>query len=55
MDTAVAQGRQNPDRKKGARPAKRVRRSHTLSVRVTDTERLLIEGKAREAGMPLWT
>jgi hypothetical protein len=38
-------------RKKGGRPVKRVKKSCTLAVRVTETERLLVTGKAREAGM----
>src|SRR5688572_5741225 len=51
METAVAQRQQSHERKKGGRPAKRVKRSLTLVVRVTETERLLVEGKAQEAGM----
>ena len=36
---------------KGGRPVKAIKRSGSLVVRLTPTERLLIEGKAREAGM----
>jgi hypothetical protein len=53
MEKETAQRQQSHERKKGGRPAKRVKRSHTLVVRVTDTERLLIAGKAREAGLSL--
>lgn len=53
MHTVAAQQRQSHEGKKGGRPTKRVKRSHILVVRVTDTERLLIEGKAREAGLSL--
>ncbi|WP_299760930.1 plasmid mobilization relaxosome protein MobC [uncultured Pontibacter sp.] len=51
MEKETAQLQQSHERKKGGRPNKRVKRSHTLVVRVTDTERLLITGKAREAGL----
>ncbi|TPE43325.1 plasmid mobilization protein [Pontibacter mangrovi] len=50
METAKAQHQENT-RKKGGRPAKRIKRSHVLVVRLTETERLLVEGKAREAGL----
>lgn len=53
MEKETAQQLQSHERKKGGRPAKRVKRSHTLVVRVTDTERLLITGKAIEAGLSL--
>ncbi|TXK45372.1 MobC family plasmid mobilization relaxosome protein [Pontibacter qinzhouensis] len=43
--------RQEPQRKKGGRPAKSIKRSCTLVVRLTETERLLVRGKAREAGL----
>ncbi|MXV16538.1 MobC family plasmid mobilization relaxosome protein [Hufsiella ginkgonis] len=38
-------------RNKGGRPPKRIRRSNDMRVRLTDIERILIEGKAKEAGM----
>lgn len=40
-------------RHKGGRPPKKVRRSNDIRVRLTDTERFLIEEKAKEAGMRL--
>jgi hypothetical protein len=49
METNAAE-RQGPQRKKGGRPTKRVKRSCTVVVRMTETERLLVTGKAREAG-----
>ncbi|MDX5482653.1 MAG: plasmid mobilization relaxosome protein MobC, partial [Hymenobacteraceae bacterium] len=52
METAKTQD-PHRIRKQGGRPLKRVKRSHILVVRVTDTERLLITGKAREAGISL--
>jgi hypothetical protein len=36
---------------KGGRPTKRVKRSNHLMVRLTDTERFVIEGKAKSAGV----
>lgn len=42
---------QGSQRKKGGRPAKRVKRSCIVVVRMTETERLLVKGKAREAGL----
>jgi hypothetical protein len=42
---------QSPGKKQGGRPVKLVKKSNTLVVRLTDTERSLIAGKAREAGM----
>jgi len=36
---------------KGGRPPKKVKRESQLMVRLTETERFLIETKAREAGM----
>ena len=45
--------RQNEGKKKGGRPAKKVKRNCILVVRVTETERLLVAGKAREAGLSL--
>ncbi|MBX0335355.1 plasmid mobilization relaxosome protein MobC [Pontibacter sp. HSC-14F20] len=50
MEKETAQRQQTHERKKGGRPIKRVKRSHTLVVRVT-TEWLLITGKAREPGL----
>ena len=50
METNTA-GRLEPQRKKGGRPAKKVKRNCTVVVRVTETERLLVWGKAREAGL----
>ncbi|WP_125185169.1 MobC family plasmid mobilization relaxosome protein [Botryobacter ruber] len=50
METRT-EDQQSPQRKKGGRPVQRVKKSHTLVVRLTETERLLIKGKAREAGM----
>ncbi|ARS37573.1 plasmid mobilization protein [Pontibacter actiniarum] len=44
---------QRSERKQGGRPAKKVKRNFTLVVRVTETERLLVAGKAREAGLSL--
>ncbi|WP_437179368.1 plasmid mobilization protein [Pontibacter liquoris] len=46
-----ADEQQGPQRKKGGRPTKKTKRSYTLVVRVTETERILVMGKAREAGM----
>lgn len=43
----------NPKKKKGGRPLKPVKKNNNLVVRMTETERLLIAGKAREAGMKL--
>ncbi|MFD3000312.1 MobC family plasmid mobilization relaxosome protein [Pontibacter toksunensis] len=45
------EARHMDQQKKGGRPVKRVKKSCTLVVRVTETERLLVTGKAREAGM----
>ncbi|MEJ8802125.1 plasmid mobilization protein [Pontibacter sp. H249] len=52
MEAAHTQ-QQSQEKKKGGRPVKRVKRSYTLVVRVTETERLLVSGKAREAGLSL--
>ena len=38
-------------RSKGGRPQKRIKRSCILMVRLTATEKLLIEGRAKDAGM----
>ncbi|MEO6851659.1 MAG: plasmid mobilization relaxosome protein MobC [Mucilaginibacter sp.] len=38
-------------RNKGGRPEKAIKRNTSFVVRLTPTERLLIEGKAKEAGM----
>jgi hypothetical protein len=45
--------RQSTAKKKGGRPVKLVKKSNNLVVRMTETERILIAGKAREAGMKL--
>jgi len=42
---------QKPYNPKGGRPPKKVKRESQLMVRLTETERFLIETKAREAGM----
>lgn len=42
---------QSPGRKQGGRPVKPIKKSNILVVRLTDTERILIAGKAKEAGM----
>ena len=52
METVKAQ-HQRPERNKGGRPTKRVKRTQVLVVRLTETERLLVAGKAQEAGMNL--
>jgi hypothetical protein len=44
---------QSPGNKQGGRPVKLVKKSNNLVVRMTDTEGILISGKAREAGMKL--
>lgn len=44
---------QSPEKKKGGRPAKRLKRNRTVVIRMTETERLLVTGKAREAGLNL--
>lgn len=36
---------------KGGRPAKKIKRSYILMTRLTATEKLLIEGRAKDAGM----
>lgn len=40
-----------PKRRKGGRPPKKIKRKNILVVRLTDTERFLVESKARQAGM----
>lgn len=40
-----------PYKPKGGRPPKKVKRQSQLMVRLTETERFLIEEKARDAGM----
>ncbi|SFG27700.1 plasmid mobilization protein [Pontibacter chinhatensis] len=52
METVKAQ-HQHLEKNKGGRPTKRVKRTQVLVVRLTETERLLVAGKAREAGMNL--
>lgn len=39
------------NKRKGGRPPKKIRRSNDIRMRLTDTERFLIEEKAKEAGM----
>jgi len=36
---------------KGGRPVKKIKRSYILMIRLTATEKLLIEGRAKDAGM----
>ena len=36
---------------KGGRPAKKIKRSYISMIRLTATEKLLIEGRAKDAGM----
>ena len=42
---------ENQKKHKGGRPVKRIKRCNDIRVRLTNTERLLIEHKAKEAGM----
>ena len=42
---------QNSQKSKGGRPPKKVKRNAQLMVRLSETERFLIESKAREAGL----
>lgn len=42
---------QRSRRGKGGRPSKKVKRQYVMTLRLTDTERFLIEDKARRAGM----
>ena len=44
---------ENLKRKLGGRPEKRIKKSSLLAVRMTDTERQLVAGKAKEAGLKL--
>jgi hypothetical protein len=43
----------NSQKKQSGRPLKPVKKTNNLVVRMTEKERLLIAGKAREAGMKL--
>lgn len=43
--------KQSAKKPKGGRPEKVIKKDATLVVRMTQTERMLIAGKAREAGM----
>lgn len=52
MEPEIKQ-QENTGKKKGGRPVKQVKKSSKLVVRMTETERLLIAGKAKEAGMKL--
>lgn len=42
---------QQPLKRRGGRPPKKVKRESQLMVRLTENERFLIEAKAKEAGM----
>ncbi len=42
---------EKPKKHKGGRPVKRIKRCNQIRVRLTNTERFLIEHKAKEAGM----
>lgn len=42
---------QNSHKSRGGRPSKKVKRNEQLMVRLSETERFLIESKAREAGL----
>jgi hypothetical protein len=42
---------ENRPKHKGGRPAKKIKRSRDIRVRLTETERFLIDQKAKEAGM----
>ena len=44
---------ENQKKHKGGRPVKRIKRCNDIRVRVTNTERILIEHKAKEARMSL--
>ena len=41
---------ENLKKKTGGRPEKRIKKNSLLAVRMTDTERQLVAGKAKEAG-----
>lgn len=49
--TATAENKNVTKRKKAGRPKKTIRRSDLLMVRLTPTERALIEGRAKNAGL----
>jgi hypothetical protein len=49
--TAIAENNNLPKRRKPGRPKKTIRRSDLLMVRLTPTERILIEGRAKNAGI----
>jgi len=49
--TATAENKNVTKRKKSGRPKKTIRRSDLLMVRLTPTERVLIEGRAKNAGL----
>ena len=52
MET-VSNGEKAPEKSKGGRPKKRINKNQGIRVRVTQSERFLIEAKAKEAGMRL--
>src|SRR4051812_1254648 len=49
--TATAENNKLPKRRPPGRPKKTIRRSDLLMVRLTPTERILIEGRAKNAGL----
>jgi hypothetical protein len=49
--TATAENNNLPKRRTLGRPKKTIRRSDLLMVRLTPTERILIEGRAKNAGI----
>ena len=49
--TAITQNKIVANRKKSGRPKKSINRSEILMVRLTPTERVLIEGRAKNAGL----
>ncbi len=51
MNENIPGGNEQPRRHKGGAPKKKIRREKDIRVRLTATERMLIEAKAKEAGM----
>jgi hypothetical protein len=51
MESCEGQEKEAEQKHRGGRPTKNVKRSNHLMVRLTPTERFLIEGKAKEANM----
>jgi len=49
--TTTAENNNLPKRRTSGRPKKSINRSEILMVRLTPTERLLIEGRAKNAGL----